>query len=177
MIAAMGRCPSASLRLRQAIAGEAIDATQGVGQPVLAAMCRTSPAASACGILAAVTYSVRAEAPRRTAMACVAVRKADLAMPITGTPNSSRARAPRPGRPSGSRSAQPSMMGRTAASPHRVGRDAHALTRKLGPGGRAAADLGPCGGPGPVIRVVCPAGDPGCGSAAAPVLRGIRTRG
>jgi hypothetical protein len=32
----MGRCPSASRRLRQAMAGQAIDATQGVGQPVLA---------------------------------------------------------------------------------------------------------------------------------------------
>jgi hypothetical protein len=36
MGAAIGRCASASRRLRWAMAGEAIGATQGVGQPVLA---------------------------------------------------------------------------------------------------------------------------------------------
>ena len=51
-------------------------------------MCRTRSAASAWGIPAAVTYNGRAEAPRSTGTAWVAVRKADLATPITGTANS-----------------------------------------------------------------------------------------
>ncbi len=45
------------------------------------------------GIPAAVTYSGRAEVPRSAGTAWVAVRKADLATPITGTANS----APGPG--------------------------------------------------------------------------------
>src|SRR6185437_16155773 len=69
------------------------------------AICRTSSAAPRREIPAAVTYSGRAEVPRSTGMAWVAVRKAVLATPITGTPNSAWAWAPRPGRLSGSRSA------------------------------------------------------------------------
>ena len=69
------------------------------------AMSRTRSAASAAVIPAAVTNSGHAEDPRRTGTAWVAVRNRDLATPITGMPNSACARAPRPGRPPGSRSA------------------------------------------------------------------------
>ena len=68
-------------------------------------MCWTSSAASAAGIPAAVTNSGRAEDPRGTGTAWVAVRNRDLATPITGMPDSACACAPRPGRPAGSRSA------------------------------------------------------------------------
>jgi hypothetical protein len=68
-------------------------------------MRRTRSAASALGIPAEVTNSGRAEAPRTTGTAWVAVRNLDLATPITAMPNSACARAPRPGRPAGSRSA------------------------------------------------------------------------
>jgi hypothetical protein len=61
------------------------------------AMRRTRSAASAAGIPAAVTNSGRPEDPRTTGTAWVAVRKRDLATPITGMPNSAGARAPRPG--------------------------------------------------------------------------------
>ena len=69
------------------------------------AMSRTSRAACSLPIPAAVTNSGRADAPRRTAMACVAAANALLATPTTGTPSSACRRAPRPGRPPGSRSA------------------------------------------------------------------------
>ena len=53
----------------------------------------------------AMNQAARTEDPRRTGTAWVAVRNLDLATPITGRPNSACARAPRPGRPLGSRSA------------------------------------------------------------------------
>jgi hypothetical protein len=68
-------------------------------------MRRTSSAASAPGIPAAVTNSGRTADPRTTGTAWVAVRNRDLATPITGMPNAACACAPRPGRPPGSRSA------------------------------------------------------------------------
>ena len=65
------------------------------------AMRRTRSAASAAGIPAAVTNSGRAEDPRTTGTAWVAVRNRDLATPMTGMPNSACACAPRPGQPGG----------------------------------------------------------------------------
>ena len=59
-------------------------------------MRRTRSAASAVGIPAAVTNRGRAEDPRRTGTAWVAVRNWDLATPMTGMPNSACACAPRP---------------------------------------------------------------------------------
>jgi hypothetical protein len=50
-------------------------------------MCRTRSGASPAGIPAAVTKSGRAEDPRTTGMAWVAVRNRVLATPITGMPN------------------------------------------------------------------------------------------
>ena len=47
-------------------------------------MCRTSSPTPASGIPATVTDSGRAEDPRRTGTAWVAVRNLDLATPITG---------------------------------------------------------------------------------------------
>jgi hypothetical protein len=69
------------------------------------AMRRTRSAASALGIPAVVTNNGRTEDPRTTGTAWVAVRNLDLATAITGMPDSACARAPRPGRPLGSRSA------------------------------------------------------------------------
>ena len=74
------------------------------GSPYPPAMRLTRSAASAAGIPAEVTNSGRPEDPRTTGTAWVAVRKRDLATPITGMPNSACACAPRPGRPPGSRS-------------------------------------------------------------------------
>ena len=68
-------------------------------------MRRTSSAASAPGIPAAVTNSGRTADPRTTGTAWVAARNRDLATPITAMPNAACACAPRPGRPPGSRSA------------------------------------------------------------------------
>ena len=64
-------------------------------------MRRTRSAASAAGIPAAVTNSGRAEDPRMTSTAWVAVRNRDLATPITGMPDPACANAPRPGRTAG----------------------------------------------------------------------------
>jgi hypothetical protein len=58
---------------------------------------RTRSAASALGLPVAVTNSGRAEDPRTTGTAWVAVRNRDLATPITGMSNAACACAPRPG--------------------------------------------------------------------------------
>jgi hypothetical protein len=68
-------------------------------------MRRTRSAASALGIPDAVTNSGRAEDPRTTGTAWLAVRNRDLATQMIGMANSACACAPRPGRPAGSRSA------------------------------------------------------------------------
>ena len=80
------------------MAGQGVSPAQASGSRRRPTICRTRSAASAQGISAAVTYSGRAEGPRRTAMAWVSVRRGALATPITGTPNCSRTRAPSPGR-------------------------------------------------------------------------------
>ena len=65
-------------------------------------MRRTMLAGSACGIPAAVTNSGRAELPRSTVAACVAVAEEVLAAPITGIPNSrARGRTGVPGSATG----------------------------------------------------------------------------
>jgi hypothetical protein len=56
-------------------------------------MWRTSLAAWACGIPAAVTNNGRADVPRSTGAACAAVAKQVLATPITTIPNSACVRA------------------------------------------------------------------------------------
>jgi hypothetical protein len=73
------------------------------------AMRRTRSAASVAGIPAAVTNSGRAEAPRRTGTARVAVRNLDLATPSPGCQTRRvRARPGRAGRPGpGRRSRRP----------------------------------------------------------------------
>ena len=58
---------------------------------------RTRFAAMAAGIPAAVTNKGRAEVPRWTGTAWVAVRNRDSATPITGMPNAACACAPREG--------------------------------------------------------------------------------
>ena len=50
------------------------------------------------------------------------------------------------------------------------------LTRKLGAGGRTAADPGPDGGEGCVVALVCPAGGPGCRFGGGSGAAGIRVR-
>lgn len=83
---------------RQAVAAQGISPAQGVGQPAPTDHISYEVSGVSVGHPAAVTYSGRAEGPRRTAMAWAVVRRGALAMPITGTPNCSRARVPSPGR-------------------------------------------------------------------------------
>ena len=84
---------------------EGIGAAQCVGQLVPASHAPDQIRRLSAGIPAEVTNSGRTEDPRTTGTGWVAVRNLDLATPITGMPNSACARAPRPGRPAGSRSA------------------------------------------------------------------------
>jgi hypothetical protein len=63
------------------------------GSRCRSAMRRTRSAASALGIPAAVTNNGRAEDPRTTGTAWVAVRNLDSATPVTGMPNSACAGA------------------------------------------------------------------------------------
>lgn len=77
--------------------------------------CRTRSAASALGIPAAMTNNGRPEDPRRTGSAWAAVRNLDVAAPITAMPDPACVRAPRPGRPPGFRSAEPSATSRPSS--------------------------------------------------------------
>ena len=87
------------------------------------------------GIPAAVTYSGRVADPRRTSIACDAARNRVLATPTTGTPSSACTRAPRPGRPSGSRSTYPSTTSRSSGStPPSTARSAGSSRAKKAPG-------------------------------------------
>jgi hypothetical protein len=67
------------------------------GSRYRSAMRRTRSAASVLGIPTTVTNSGRAEEPRTTGTAWVAVQNLDLATPITGMPSSACACVPRPG--------------------------------------------------------------------------------
>lgn len=81
----MGRACSASRWLGQADACADVGAAKGIGHLVPAGHVPDEVGGVVRGIPAAVTYNGRAEAPRSTGTAWVAVRKADLATPITGT--------------------------------------------------------------------------------------------
>ena len=130
-------------------------------------------AASAVGIPAAVTNSGRAEDPRWTGTAWIAVRYRDLATPITGMPNSARACAPRPGRPSGSRSAWPSTTSRR--SPLRSARTAQRRELAQIELARPVAEyLGQ--DRGALSQHVCEGGQHGCGPGAAGARGSARPR-
>ena len=67
---------------------EGAGAAEGTGHPVPAGHVPDEVGGVGPGHPAAVTCNGRAEAPRSTGTAWVAVRKADLATPVTGTANS-----------------------------------------------------------------------------------------
>ena len=107
-------------------------------------------AASARGIPAAVTNNGRPEDPRRTGSAWVAVPNLDVAALITAMPNPACVRAPRPGRPPGFRSAEPSATSRPSSlrsSGTARGGGVHAGRTR--PAGRAVPGVAPrCVRPG-----------------------------
>ena len=120
-----------------------------------------------------MTNSGRAEDPRWTGTAWIAVRYRDLATPITGMPNSARACAPRPGRPSGSRSAWPSTTSRR--SPLRSARTAQRRELAQVELARPVAEyLGQ--DRGALSQHVCEGGQHGCGPGAAGARGSARPR-
>jgi hypothetical protein len=97
------RQPRSCVGCRFAAPGQAIYPVQGVREAEPSIITRTSSAASASVMPTAVTYSGRLAMPRTGGIACTADAKRVLATPMTETPNSSWAYAPRPGLPPGSR--------------------------------------------------------------------------
>src|SRR5215472_3838215 len=96
---------AAALRLFGSPAGAAAGAAQRVGEPEPASHAPHQLRGVGPGHPSGGACSGRAEVPRSTGTAWVAVPNADVATPVTGTANTRCADTPRPGGPAGSRSA------------------------------------------------------------------------
>ena len=148
-------------------------AAQRAGQPVPAGHAPDEVRRVARGIPAAVTNNGRAEDPRATGTAWVAVRNLDLTTPITGMPNPACACAPRPGRPLGSRSGV--AAGTSRPSPLRSSRTARSggsSRRRFSPGRQGGTRGRTAGAFGQQVREGGIGGEHGCrpGAAGAQVM-------